>query len=77
MPSQLLLWTNEWLAAGGWTDPTLALVAAFVFGQVLAWAYETTFHGLSYSRGFSHTIALSSTERPGRLPVGSYRQRVP
>ncbi len=58
MPSQLLLWTNEWLAAGGWTDPTIALVAAFVFGQVLAWAYETTFHGLSYSRGFSHSIVL-------------------
>ena len=46
-------------APGGiWVDPLTALCAAFVFGQVLAWTYEFTFQGLSYSRGFSHTIVL-------------------
>ena len=29
-----------------------------VFGQVLAWTYERTYRGLSYSRGFSHTLVL-------------------
>lgn len=51
-------WLNHWLASGGWVDPLTALVAAFVFGQLLAWTYEFTFQGLSYSRGFSHTIVL-------------------
>ena len=46
------------LASGGWIAPLTALLAAFVFGQVLAWTYEFTFEGLSYSRGFSHTIVL-------------------
>lgn len=36
-----------------------SLLAAFVFGQVLAWTYERTYHGLSYSRGFSHALVLS------------------
>ncbi len=49
---------NGFLAQGGWMLPLTALVAAFVFGQVLAWTYEFTFEGLSYSRGFSHTIVL-------------------
>jgi len=49
---------NHWLAAGGWVDPLAALVAAFVFGQVLAWTYEFTFNGLSYSRSFSHAVVL-------------------
>ena len=39
-------------------DPLTALVAAFVFGQILAWTYEFTFAGMSYSRGFSHAIVL-------------------
>jgi hypothetical protein len=34
-------------------------VSAFVFGQVLAWTYERTYSGLSYSRGFSHTLVLA------------------
>lgn len=38
--------------------PLTALVAAFVFGQLLAWTYERTYSGLSYSRGFSHTLVL-------------------
>jgi uncharacterized membrane protein YhiD involved in acid resistance len=52
----------EWLTglarSGVWVDPLAALIAAFVFGQILAWTYEFTFQGLSYSRGFSHTIVL-------------------
>jgi hypothetical protein len=51
-------WLESWLATGTWVDPLTALVATFVFGQVLAWTYEITFHGLSYSRGFSHAIVL-------------------
>jgi hypothetical protein len=41
-----------------WVGPLTALVSAFVFGQVLAWTYERTYQGLSYSRGFSHTLVL-------------------
>jgi hypothetical protein len=58
MDSEFGRMVNDWLAAGGWVDPLAALVAAFVFGQLLAWTYEFTFHGLSYSRGFSHAIVL-------------------
>lgn len=36
------------------------LLAAFVFGQIIAWTYENTYRGLSYSRGFSHTLVLGS-----------------
>jgi hypothetical protein len=46
------------LESGVWVEPLTALVAAFVFGQVLAWIYERTYRGLSYSRGFSHTLVL-------------------
>ena len=41
-----------------WVHPLSALLGAFVFGQVLAWTYERTYRGLSYSRGFSHTLVL-------------------
>jgi hypothetical protein len=44
--------------SGQWLLPLTALVASFVFGQVLAWTYERTYRGLSYSRGFSHTLVL-------------------
>ena len=46
------------LASGTWVAPLSALVAAFVFGQLLAWTYERTYQGLSYSRGFSHALVL-------------------
>lgn len=49
---------NSFASGGGWLAPLTALVAAFVFGQILAWVYEFTFEGLSYSRGFSHTVVL-------------------
>ena len=45
-------------STGVWIAPLTALVAAFVFGQVIAWTYERTYRGLSYSRGFSHTLVL-------------------
>jgi hypothetical protein len=53
-----LEWMAEIAKGGLWVDPLAALVAAFVFGQIMAWAYEFTFQGLSYSRGFSHTLVL-------------------
>ena len=39
-------------------DAVRLLLAAFVCGQVLAWSYERTYRGLSYSRSFGHTIVL-------------------
>jgi uncharacterized membrane protein YhiD involved in acid resistance len=53
-----LQWLSDFTRSGTWVEPLRALVAAFVFGQVLAWTYEFTFQGLSYSRGFSHTVVL-------------------
>ena len=44
--------------SGVWAAPLTALIGAFVFGQILAWTYERTYRGLSYSRGFSHTLVL-------------------
>lgn len=55
---ELLSETIRFWGSGAATTPVTALVAAFVFGQLLAWTYEFTFEGLSYSRGFSHTIVL-------------------
>ena len=46
------------IAGRSWVHPLSALLGAFVFGQVLAWTYERTYRGLSYSRGFSHTLVL-------------------
>jgi hypothetical protein len=51
-------WIADADATGVWTIPLSSLIAAFVFGQVLAWAYERTYVGLSYSRTFSHTLVL-------------------
>lgn len=45
--------------AEAWIVPSTSLLAAFVFGQALAWVYERTYHGLSYSRGFSHALVLT------------------
>ena len=47
-------------SGGSWVAPMAALLGAFVFGQLLAWTYERTYTGLSYSRGFSHTLVLVS-----------------
>src|SRR5689334_10528108 len=37
-----------------------APLAAFVFGQGVAWTYELTFRGASYSRGFNQSILLAA-----------------
>jgi hypothetical protein len=43
-----------------WQGVVTALLGAFVFGQVIAWVYEFTYKGLSYSRNFTQTIVLAS-----------------
>jgi hypothetical protein len=59
MSLDVLLGHGELIITGGsWVAPLAALIGAFVFGQVLAWTYERTYSGLSYSRGFSHTLVL-------------------
>jgi hypothetical protein len=59
MNSQILgNWIGTAVATGSWVAPVASLLAAFVFGQTLAWVYERTYVGLSYSRGFSHTLVL-------------------
>jgi uncharacterized membrane protein YhiD involved in acid resistance len=55
---ELITRLEQLMAGGSWVNPLTALVGAFVFGQVLAWTYERTYRGLSYSRGFSHTLVL-------------------
>ena len=55
---ELRVYFGGLLESGIWVVPLTALVGAFVFGQVLAWTYERTYRGLSYSRGFSHTLVL-------------------
>jgi hypothetical protein len=55
---ELRIYFGDLLESAVWVVPLSALVAAFVFGQVLAWSYERTYRGLSYSRGFSHTLVL-------------------
>lgn len=37
-----------------------AMLGAFLFAQVLAWCYERTYRGISYSVGFNHTLILGS-----------------
>jgi len=55
---ELILQGDLLFASGSWVRPLTALIGAFVFGQLLAWTYERTYLGLSYSRGFSHTLVL-------------------
>ncbi len=56
--ANLRLWADTLIAGRSWVFPLTALLGAFVFGQVIAWTYERTYRGLSYSRGFSHTLVL-------------------
>jgi hypothetical protein len=49
---------EQFIVQGTWLSPFSALLGAFVFGQAIAWSYERTYRGLSYSRGFSHTLVL-------------------
>src|SRR5262245_47941329 len=41
-----------------WLDALMALAVSYVFGQLLAWVYELTYEGLSYSRKFADTLTL-------------------
>jgi hypothetical protein len=41
-----------------WLDAVLSLAGAYTLGQVLAWVYEATYHGLSYSRKFADSLTL-------------------
>ena len=43
-----------------WLEPIKGLLAAFVFGQIISWAYQSTYRGLSYSRGFGQTLVLTT-----------------
>ncbi len=52
------IWIANAGVTGTWMAPFSSLLAAFVFSQALAWVYERTYVGLSYSRGFSHTLVL-------------------
>jgi hypothetical protein len=58
MLEDLLTRSHAFLESGVWVASLTGLVGAFVFGQVLAWTYERTYRGLSYSRGFSHALVL-------------------
>lgn len=46
-------------ASVSWLGAAKALLAAFVLGQIVAWSYEKTFQGLSYSKRFSETLILA------------------
>ncbi|MFK7899107.1 MAG: DUF4956 domain-containing protein [Myxococcota bacterium] len=52
------LWIADSAATGTWIAPFSSLLGAFLLSQALAWVYERTYVGLSYSRGFSHTLVL-------------------
>jgi uncharacterized membrane protein YhiD involved in acid resistance len=41
-----------------WQIALWSLSLAFVLGTVVAWVYELTYQGLSYSRTFVHSLAL-------------------
>ncbi len=41
------------------SNVAVGLLGAFICGQLLGWAYEYTFRGLSYSRGFTQTLILA------------------
>jgi hypothetical protein len=44
-----------------WVDAAISMLAAFIAGQILAWVYEATYSGLSYSRKFADTLTLLTT----------------
>lgn len=48
------------LSQFSWMATAKIVLAAFVFGQVLAWVYERTFQGLSYSKRFVDTLVLTT-----------------
>jgi len=44
-----------------WVDAGISMLAAFIVGQILAWVYEATYSGLSYSRRFADMLTLLTT----------------
>jgi hypothetical protein len=44
-----------------WVDACISMLAAFIIGQLLAWLYEATYSGLSYSRRFADMLTLLTT----------------
>lgn len=60
MPEALFWVTNSNHAGVSFVDALRGVLSAFVFGQLLAIAYERTYTGVSYARGFAHTIVLTS-----------------
>ena len=59
MPNALAGLFGSTVSTSFW-DVLVALPAAFVFGQLLAWLYEATFAGISYSRRFADMLTLLS-----------------
>lgn len=45
-------------AEPGLREMTLSLLLAFVLGQLIAWVYQKTHAGLSYSRSFTQSLVL-------------------
>ena len=56
-----------------WEQAMLAVVVAFVLGQLVAYTYERTYGGMSYSRGFVPSMARSPVVTPGTWSLCSPR----
>ncbi len=48
------------LDTAGWERALLCMLLAFVLGRVVAATYESTYEGLSYSRGFVQALVLGA-----------------
>ncbi len=59
---QLFAWASTvgQVSGPGWLGSAKAVLAAFVLGQIVAFVYERTYQGLSYSKRFSETLVLAA-----------------
>jgi hypothetical protein len=48
------------LTEAGWEPVALAMLLSFVLGKVVAFTYEHTYEGVSYSRSFMHSLVLGA-----------------
>jgi hypothetical protein len=48
------------LGEAGWEPVALAMLLAFVLGKVIAFTYERTYEGVSYSRSFMQSLVLGA-----------------
>ena len=55
---QALEGSNRWFADYSFESTILALLLAFVLGQVIAWVYARSHSGLSYSTSFTQSLVL-------------------